>query len=501
MRDFGRRPVPALETTLSKRYQLKSVIGKGATAHVFRATDLLLEQDVAVKVLLIDPDSHPAASDFADFRREALAAMRLSHPNVLRTYNYERHEDWEYLVMEFVEAEACGRRLKRLGRLPEDEVVEIGLACLSGLAYAHDQGIIHHDLKPNNILQCKDGSVKLCDFGLARFAITAEPTKKSMMMGTPAFVSPERIRGGAGDSRSDLYSLAMTLFAMGNGEPAFGGEVPKVWQRHLTEKPPEVSALSGPIHEVIRKSLAKKPEDRYQSAVEMQVALSEAFQEATGRKSQTTPYNLAASRGVLSKMEAKDTPPPIPPEMVAVPRPESRPLVADFIPVTNAQYSRFVNATSHTPPAHWGGATPPAEIAGHPVVSVSLADAEAYAKWVGKRLPKAEEWLTLCGRSDGSTLPWGGEWDATRCNGPDDFGLGHTTDVLAHPGGVSRQGCFDLVGNVWEWAAPNEESTQTTVALGGSFQRPGWVNGRIAEQRLDKGAQHPDLGFRCVRDG
>src|SRR4051794_9605879 len=162
---------PAPGQLLCDRYRLEDEIARGATATVFRATDTLLGEPVAIKVLLLDGVmSTPAARACQlGFREEAISAMRLSHPMILRLHNYEVHPPWEFLVMEYVAGETLTQFVKRRPqkRLTVIETIQMGIDCLEALQYAHGAGVIHNDIKPANILFTRAGAIKLCDFGLA----------------------------------------------------------------------------------------------------------------------------------------------------------------------------------------------------------------------------------------------------------------------------------------------------------------------------------------------
>lgn len=274
--------VPMPGTLLTGRYRLESIVGRGATAFVFSARDEWLKHKVAIKVGLHEGllASNIARALRLGLREEALAGMRLSHPNVLRIFNYERDGRWEFLVMELFDGDELSSVCRRRpgNRLSSEETARIGIDCLEALAHAHALGIVHNDLKPSNILMTRRGGVKLCDFGLARGGSNLDPGTRELVAGTPAFMSPELVHGERDEPRSDLYALAATLYALGNGEPMFGhGQ--QALARHCHEPPPRSPFLDPRIDEILRVATAKSPAQRYANAEAMAEALRAALEE------------------------------------------------------------------------------------------------------------------------------------------------------------------------------------------------------------------------------
>ncbi|MEZ4241053.1 MAG: bifunctional serine/threonine-protein kinase/formylglycine-generating enzyme family protein [Myxococcota bacterium] len=267
------------EVVLGGRYRLENLIGRGASSIVYRAHDTLLSQDVAIKVLRRDGilSQEQARALAVSLRNETRMAMRLAHPNVLRVHHYEQSGNTEYLVMELATGENLHQLVQRRAQpmLSTREVVVFGLAVLFALEHAHAHGVIHNDLKPANILLCRPGGVKVCDFGLAQQSGTGGLS--STVAGTPAFMSPERIRGLPGDARSDLYSMAATFFTLGTGRTPFGDRKEAIGG-HLEAPVPRSPLLPDLIQDVIARAMAKDPADRYQSARAMVVAWEEMAQ-------------------------------------------------------------------------------------------------------------------------------------------------------------------------------------------------------------------------------
>jgi eukaryotic-like serine/threonine-protein kinase len=265
---------------LDGRYRLGSLLGVGGMARVYVASDRVLERQVAVKVL-----SPPYAQDpvFVErFRREARAAARLSHPNIVAVFDSGSDADQPYLVMEYVAGQSLAELLARQGRLAPGRAAELAVEVCAALAAAHAQGLVHRDVKPANVLVGPDGQVKVTDFGIVKAsAATATLTGTGTVLGTAAYLSPEQAQGGPVDARSDLYGLGCVLYELVCGSPPFGSGADRspvaVATRHVRE-PPEPPSLRNPqvdpaLDQVVLTALAKDPAQRYQSATDMQEAL------------------------------------------------------------------------------------------------------------------------------------------------------------------------------------------------------------------------------------
>lgn len=271
-------PLPGLETTLAGRYAIERQIGQGAMAVVFLARDLKHGREVAVKVLrpelaaAIGPDR---------FTREVEIAARLSHPNILPVYDSGEAASQLFYVMPFVDGQSLRQRLDRERQLPIDEAVRIVRRIAAALAHAHDRGVIHRDVKPENILLFS-GEPVLMDFGIAMAASVADErlTHTGLLVGTPAYMSPEQASGERGlDARSDQYSLACVLYEMIAGEPPHSGPNARaVIGRRLTEAAPSVRRLRptvpASIERALSRALASAPADRFVSITAFADALA-----------------------------------------------------------------------------------------------------------------------------------------------------------------------------------------------------------------------------------
>jgi eukaryotic-like serine/threonine-protein kinase len=256
-------------------FEVIRVVGRGGMGIVLHAKDTCLDRDVAIKVL--DPELSKDEQAGKRFCREARAAASISHENVVAVHQVERDEakDLPFLVMELLTGVSLEQKLQRDGRVTLREIVSIGMQTAAGLAAAHDKGLIHRDIKPGNILLEKSGlRVKLTDFGLARTAEDVRLTRTGMVAGTPLYMSPEQAIGDELDARSDLFSLGVVLYELASGEPPFLGKTPfAVLKRVTEEKAAPLREKNPDLPEwfvgIVDKLLAKKPEDRFQSAREV----------------------------------------------------------------------------------------------------------------------------------------------------------------------------------------------------------------------------------------
>ena len=272
----------AAESVLGGRYRLVRLIAGGGMAQVWEAHDEILARAVAVKVL------HPhLAEDTAfleRFRREAVAAARLSHPNVVAVFDTGVDGGLVYIVMELVRGRTLRDLLAAQGALGPARAVQIAAQIAEALDYAHGQGIVHRDVKPANVLIADDGRVKVADFGIAKaasavFGSNADLTQTGAIVGTAKYLSPEQVNGEPQDRRADVYSLGVVLYEMLCGRPPFTGDTElAVAMKHVRVAPigpRQVRAgIPRPLEAVVLKAMAKAPSDRFDTAGDMRAALS-----------------------------------------------------------------------------------------------------------------------------------------------------------------------------------------------------------------------------------
>ena len=267
------------------RYRVESVIGRGAMGIVYKAHDPAIDRKVAIKLVRADLlDSEDRADFLERFRREAQAAGRCAHPNIVGVYDFALHDGNPFIAMEYLESTSLAYGLAQglAARVPfaVPRALHIMHQVLAALGAAHHAGVIHRDIKPANILLAAGDLTKVTDFGVARLD-RSEMTQTGSMIGTLSYMSPEQCRGDAVDGRSDLFSAAAVLYEMLTGERAFAGRTEtQVIQNLLGTEPAALNAGAGrmpePVAAVLRRALAKDPAARYATAEEFSAALADA---------------------------------------------------------------------------------------------------------------------------------------------------------------------------------------------------------------------------------
>lgn len=256
-------------------YKLIEKIGAGTMGVVYKARQVSLDRVVAIKIL---SPRHSRKPDYVElFLREARAVAKLNHPNVISGIDVGDEDGLRYFVMELASGQPIGQLLARGGALDEERVLPIAVQIARALEHAHEAGLVHRDIKPDNILVTKNGTAKLCDYGLAK----TRP-EEGRPLGTPNYISPEQARGDASvDIRSDLYSFGATLYHMLAGRPPFEGNAKVVMVKHLSEEPKALRLIDPDISPgmdaIVAKLMRKKPEDRYPSPKQLLVALEECL--------------------------------------------------------------------------------------------------------------------------------------------------------------------------------------------------------------------------------
>ncbi len=259
-------------TVINERYEIHKRIGRGGMADVFSARDLLLDRQVAMKVLF--PEFATDANFVERFRREAQSAANLSHPNIVNVYDWGRYEGTYFIAMEEVQGRTLADILKSNKQLTAKQAAEIASEVAAALGFAHEGGVAHRDIKPANILIGSNGQVKVADFGIARAMnapTEANLTQVGSVMGTATYFSPEQAQGAQPDPRSDLYSLGIVMYEMVSGKPPFTGENPvSIAYKQVHDAPQPlvqlVSDVPRSFEAIVAKLLAKDPKLRYPSA-------------------------------------------------------------------------------------------------------------------------------------------------------------------------------------------------------------------------------------------
>lgn len=269
----------SMERLQNGRYSILKKLGEGGKGVVYKARDTALNRVVAIKLLKSTGESEEA---YSRFMREAQAVAKLNHPNIVSIYDIGKEDDKQFFVLEFVDGESLREIMETYpeGKCDIQTVLRTGVDICSALHYAHSQGVLHRDVKPENILITEEGTAKLMDFGLAKMFGTRSITQEGMIVGTVAYVAPEIALGKGADARSDLYSFGAVLYESVAGKPPFSGEDPvKIIFSHIHDRPASPNRLNPKIPQAladcIMKLLEKEPGRRYQSSADLLNALRE----------------------------------------------------------------------------------------------------------------------------------------------------------------------------------------------------------------------------------
>ncbi|MFD1320317.1 serine/threonine-protein kinase [Micromonospora sonneratiae] len=328
---------------LSGRYRLDERVATGGMGDVWRATDLLLDREVAVKILL--PSLLTDPSFIARFRAEARMMASLLHPGIVRVYDCGEDPDAaggraDYLVMEFVHGEPLHRRIEAAGRLEVTETLSVVAQAADALHAAHTKGIVHRDVKPSNLLVQADGSVLLVDFGVARSTSVTSITSTNGIPGTALYMAPEQAAGRPVSAATDIYALGAVTYCCLAGAPPFTGDTPlEVAVKHLDEQPaPLPDDVPAPVVALVQRALAKDPADRYPTAA----AFAEAVRAVAGplsgsgdRTSITAGATTALTAAAAGPTPGSDTLTDLPPVVGSAP-PRSRTRRATVVSVAVA---------------------------------------------------------------------------------------------------------------------------------------------------------------------
>ena len=313
---------PLVGTVLDGRYRLDSVIARGGMATVFRAFDERLDRVVAVKVM---HQALAADDGFVErFRREAKSAARLSHPSVVAIYDQGEAAGRVYLVMEHVSGRTVREMLRDEGRLDPARALDVVAGVLPALAAAHAAGLVHRDVKPENVLVTEDGTVKVADFGLARAVeASAYSVADGTLLGTVAYLAPEQVTTGAADPRADLYALGVVLFEMLTGRVPFTGDTPlAVAYAHVNEDVPDVPDVPAATAEVVRAATRRDPDERYADAQTMLSAVRRA--RASVGNTETSVMRLDEAPTLVTTLPPVFAPPATPAKTKGDPKPTKK---------------------------------------------------------------------------------------------------------------------------------------------------------------------------------
>jgi formylglycine-generating enzyme required for sulfatase activity/tRNA A-37 threonylcarbamoyl transferase component Bud32 len=541
-----------LQAALGEGYAVEGRLGAGGFAVVFLVRDLNLKRKLAVKVL--SPDVIASHSVLERFRREAETVAQLSHPHIVPLHFIGQKDDLVYLVMEAIDGGSLADRLQREQQLPIEAAARIFGEVASALAHAHKRGVVHRDIKPQNVrLDAESGRALVTDFGIARTAEGGSLTATGMVVGTPAYLSPEQVTGEPSDHRADIYALGVMMYEMLAGQPPFTGATPTaVLMKRLAGPPEPIRSLRKDVpvvlEDLVDACLQTDPNARLQHAADIARALTGASP-VSGGHTTSTRARLAAPRkkrsnavmlafagaivvaagfgAYLIATRAPATPTPSPTaaaDSTMVPingatymigsndddiaRPAHPVQLAPFAigrrEVTVGEYQRFV-ATGRAA-APWT-ARPDSML---PVAGVRLAEAQSYCAWRypnGGRLPTEEEWEAAARGIEGRRYPWGREWNPNAAN----VGARRSSSspVGSYPEGRTPEGVDDLIGNVWEWTSspfrPYGDAAAGSSGLfvirGGGFNALPRFATAVFRTGYDPATDRENLaatGFRCA---
>ncbi|MDX2160538.1 MAG: protein kinase [bacterium] len=310
------------ETVLNNRYRLVAQQGSGGMAVIYRAIDQALGRTVAIKILRPSLTNDPAF--LARFKNEARSVANLAHPNIVTVHDVGHDDQTHYIVMEFVEGQDLKKIIKMMGGMPPDRVLNLAIQICGGIGFAHRAGLVHADVKPQNILVTKDDVVKVTDFGIAQALSDATPgEKQSVVWGSPHYFAPEQAKGERPTPASDVYSIGIVLFEMLTGRlPYTGANQQELALAHIRDRVPMVTEINPNVPpslaNIVYKTMSKEGEQRYRMADQLGHILSSLRE----RGSAQTVTNMPAAR------------PPMPPNIA--PTVPNQPVVP--LPPTAPQY-------------------------------------------------------------------------------------------------------------------------------------------------------------------
>jgi eukaryotic-like serine/threonine-protein kinase len=304
---------PQTGDLIADRYELEELVGTGGMSTVFRAHDLQLERRVAIKIL---HEHYAEDPEYLErFRREARAVARLSHPNIVTVIDRGDDGERQYIVFEHVAGENLKELVLRSGRLPVRRALELSLAIADGLSFAHEHGLVHRDVKPQNVLLSQEGEVKVTDFGIARsLHVEHGVTQTGTVLGTGEYLAPEQASGKGVSPATDVYSLGVVLWELLAGDVPFTGEnFVAVALRHVNEPPPDLRQrrpdVSPRLEAAIERALAKDPARRFPSMAAFAKELRACLAEVDGKSPPPPPQDDAALTLVTPPVRAPARPP------------------------------------------------------------------------------------------------------------------------------------------------------------------------------------------------
>ncbi|HEY3450712.1 MAG TPA: serine/threonine-protein kinase [Myxococcales bacterium] len=365
---------------LEGKWKLEGKLGAGGMGAVFLARDVALDRKVAIKILaaqLCDDQEFVTR-----FEREARTTAALEHPNIVPVHAVGRHQGRPFIVMKALEGQTLSKILKgRLAdgrRMGRDDLLPLLKQLCDGLGFIHEKGYVHRDVKSSNIFLGSDGHLTVLDFGVLRDATAERITRSGVLVGTPTYASPEQVGGGDVDSRADLYAVGVLLFECITLKAPFVGDPITLMKQHSSAEPPDLSLLAPGLPPgvplVVKKALAKKPEDRYQSARELYAALEAAWPESP------LAWKLAVSPEIVETVPSRELAEVTARgERASVASKSDRDASAETLPADAGSLAALLEARK--------AAHPPATVAPAPLPAPATAPASVEPDWSQKTEP------------------------------------------------------------------------------------------------------------------
>jgi serine/threonine-protein kinase len=525
-----------LPATIGK-YELLEFLG-GGMSHVYRARDTVIDRAVVVKILT--DDSCKDADAKARFLQEAKLAGGFQHENIVSVFDYGEYQGKPYIVMEYLKGEDLREAIRgsRLGGM--NDRLRIALHISDALDYVHGRAIVHRDIKPENIHIDPNGRVKLMDFGIAKTA-DLSLTRTGMAMGTPYYMSPEQISGNQTSHLVDIYAYGLLLYELLTGVRGVRGETMEQVFFQILNQTVDVAAMENAgappaVRDLVMRCTAKKAEERPQTfraiSEELRRILAGDAKSATQavpkaatppapvqiEKSRTPLWIGAATAVVIVAGIAfwlmRPTPALVVPGMVYVPagsflageNKTSATLTAFFIDETEVSNGEFCKAT--------GCSVAPGQ-ENLPKVAITIAEARAYAKQIGKRLPTSLEWERALRGTQGALFPWGDQKDSAKANVSDNPAASHELMPVRSFSGP----LFNMIGNAWEMVEGPVTPSANAIAMFAAVMTPPptaqepWITmrGGAFDRALEAGLAYDavsiperfsarNVGFRCAKD-
>jgi serine/threonine-protein kinase len=534
------------------KYLLEEYLG-GGMSRVYRARNPLINQTVVVKILTDEASADPNAK--ARFLEEARTVASVSHDNIIRMYDYgEDAQGHPFMVMEYLEGADLASLIKsgRTGQLRDKLRIAAQIAAALEHIHSQDPPIVHRDIKPHNIHVNPDGKIKLMDFGIAK-ARDLALTGTGLTLGTPFYMAPEQVLGRGVTHLVDVYAFGILLFELLTGTRPLGGDsVEQIFYQilhgTLNLEPLKQAGVPPALSDLIAGCTAKEPAQRIQDFRLVRQGLQQILgqEEQAGRGPAPLPppppsgkiwkMALAALALVVALVaayfvfrpsvqvqleELVDTPTG---KMVLV---RAGPFLAgkdrrtvnqpgfyiDQREVTNAAYARFCGDRQRPLPERF-----PQDRPNYPVVNITFVDAQEFARWAQKRLPRLLEWEKAARGADGRLYPWGNQADPTRAN-VNRGGNPELMPVSAYPEGESPWHALNMVGNAWEFVdqfqTPSEGALSAFKTLldppptatepwytirGGSYRQPLFDSVLSDWAAVPARYRNDDIGFRCAKD-